>query len=146
MIKKITTFAVHQGLYRYKRLTYGISSTFEIFQKQIEITISGCPKAKNRSDDTSIWGNTLEEHNNSLKTLLQRILDIGLKINPSKCKFAVTKFILNGHGLSAEGISPDPKKIKSINYKFQVKSLLGLTKFCNKFIQIIRQSQLHYNS
>ena len=44
--RHITTFATHQGLYRYKRLIYGISSTFESFKKQIEITISGCPSAK----------------------------------------------------------------------------------------------------
>ena len=44
--RHITNFATNQGLYRYKRLIYGISSTFESFKKQIEITISSCPKAK----------------------------------------------------------------------------------------------------
>ena len=44
--RHITNFATNQGLYRYKRLIYGKSSTFESFKKQIEITISGCPKAK----------------------------------------------------------------------------------------------------
>ena len=44
--------------------------------------MSGCPKAKKISDDIVTWGNTLEEHNKNLKTLLQRILDSGLKINP----------------------------------------------------------------
>ena len=42
-----TTFATHEGIYRYKCLIYDISSTFESFQKQIEIAISGCNKAKN---------------------------------------------------------------------------------------------------
>ena len=138
--RHITTFATHQGLYEYKTLIYGISSTFESFQKQIEITISGCPNAKKTSDDILIWGNTLEERNENLRTLLQRILDSRLKINPNKCKFAATKIIFGGHILSAEEISPDPEKIKSVNQLqaptniTEIKSLLGMTNFCNTFI------------
>ena len=99
-----------------------------------------CPKAKNISDDILIWGNTLEEHNKNLKTLLQRTLDSGLKINPNKYKFAVTNIIFNGHILSAERISPDPEKFKSISQLqvptniAEIKSLLGMTNFYNKFI------------
>lgn len=33
--------------------------------------ISGCPKTKNISDNTLIWGNTLPEQNNNLKKLLE---------------------------------------------------------------------------
>ena len=82
----------------------------------------------------------MDEHNKNLKTLLQRLLQSGLKINPKKCKFAVIKIIFNGHILSAEGISPDPEKIKSINQLqvptniTEIKSILGMTNFCNKFI------------
>ena len=82
----------------------------------------------------------MEEHNKNLKTLHQRILDSGLKINPKKCKLAVTKIIFNGHILTADGISPDPEKIKSIKQLqvpkniTEIKSLLGITNFCNKFI------------
>ena len=82
----------------------------------------------------------MDEHNKNLKTLLQRLLQSGLKINPKKCKFAVIKIIFNGHILSAEGISPDPEKIKSINQLqvptniTEIKSPLGMTNFCNKFI------------
>ena len=80
----------------------------------------------------------MEEHNKNLKILLQRILESGLKINPKKC--TVTKIIFNGHILSAEGILPDCEKIKSISQLqvptniTEIKSLLGMTNFCNKFI------------
>ena len=46
-LQPTNTFATHEGLYRYQCLIYDISSTFESFQKQIEIAISGCNKAKN---------------------------------------------------------------------------------------------------
>ena len=82
----------------------------------------------------------MEEHNKNLKTKPQRILDSGLKINLNKCKFAITKIIFNGHILSAEGISPDSEKIKSINQLqvpkniTEIKSLLVMTNFCNKLM------------
>ena len=106
----------------------------------MEIAISGCPKAQNISDDIMVRGNTLEEHSSNLEKVLQRIFENGLRINSTKCKFAVTKLVVNGHILSAKGISPDPEKLKIIS-QLQIltnisesKSLLGMTNFCNKFI------------
>ena len=69
--RHITTFATHEGLHRYKRLIYGIISASESFQKQIEIVIRGCQKAKNISDNILIWGNSLEDHNNNLEKVFQ---------------------------------------------------------------------------
>ena len=91
---------------------------------------------------TSLFGgDKLEEHNNNLKKLIQRILDSGLKIKANKCKFVITKIIFSGHVLSTEGISPDSEQIKSIS-PLQVPTniteikplLLGMTNFYNKFI------------
>lgn len=138
--RHITTFATHQGLYRYKRLIYGISCAFESFQKQIEMSISNCPKSKNISDDILIWGNDLVEHNNNLERVLQKLNADGLKINPRKCKFAVNTLAFNGHIITSSGISPDPAKVKSIKQLkpptniSEVKSLLGMINFCNRFI------------
>ena len=39
--RDITTFACHEGLYRYKRLVYGCKTAFEIFQRIVEISITG---------------------------------------------------------------------------------------------------------
>ena len=108
--RHITTFAMHNGLFRYKRLIYGIASAFESFQKQIEITISGCKGAKNISDDILIWGTTLEDHDKNLKSVLSKIQSSGLKINPSKCIFASSSITFAGHILSAEGIEAEPTK------------------------------------
>ena len=50
----MTTFAIHLEVYQYKRLIYGISSTFKIFQKKIELAIPICVESKHISDDTLI--------------------------------------------------------------------------------------------
>ena len=47
----ITTFSTHKGLYRYKRLLFGLSSAAEVFQHTIQNVLSGIPNVKNISDD-----------------------------------------------------------------------------------------------
>ena len=52
----ITTFRTHNGLYRYKRLNFGIASASEIFQEHIRKVISHIAPTKNISDDIIIYG------------------------------------------------------------------------------------------
>ena len=46
-----TTFATHLGLYRYKRLLFGVNSASEIFQEEISQALAGVKGAINISDD-----------------------------------------------------------------------------------------------
>jgi len=82
--RDITTFATHKGLYRYKRLIFGVNSAFESFQKQIEQVLADCHGARNISDDILIWGRTIEEHDKHLQMVLDKFEAHGLKINPRK--------------------------------------------------------------
>lgn len=38
----------------------------------------------------------------------------GGQLNPRKCKLACSKIKVLGHGVSENGIEPDPKKIKAL--------------------------------
>jgi len=67
--RHITTFATYLGLFRHKRLIFGISSAFELFQKQIEIVIRDCPKTKNISDDILVWATLWKSRTLILKML-----------------------------------------------------------------------------
>ena len=46
----ITTFSTHAGLWRYKRLNFGISSASEVFQNTIQTVLQGIPGVCNISD------------------------------------------------------------------------------------------------
>ena len=139
--RDITTFATNEGLFRYKRLIYGVSSAFESFQKQIEIVISGCPGSKNISDDILIWGSSEQEHNRHPVTVLARFDEAGLKVNWEKCIFGANHIAFAGHELSAEGIAPQKSRVEAIqNMKApsnatEVRSFLGMVNFCNKYIK-----------
>ena len=50
----ITTFAAHTGLFRYKRLSFGINAAVEIFQHAISQLIADISRAINISDDMEV--------------------------------------------------------------------------------------------
>ena len=86
----ITTFRTHNGLYRYKRLNFGISSASEIFQEHIRKVISHIELTKNISDDIIIYGkgeNAQAMHDRALAEILDALHTNGLTLNLDKCKF-----------------------------------------------------------
>ena len=75
----ITTFTTHIGLWRYKRLNFGICCASKIFQNAIRETLGGI--------HILVYGNSLEEHNNNLKQVLSQLRKKGLTLN-KKCAFS----------------------------------------------------------
>ncbi|XP_039265621.2 uncharacterized protein LOC120341213 [Styela clava] len=60
--RHITTFSTHIGLYRYKRLNYGVNAASEKFQYLIEQALHGLRGVKNISDDIYISSVNEAEH------------------------------------------------------------------------------------
>ena len=69
----ITTFVCHKGLYRYKRLNYGITSASEIFQRIIQQILQDIPNCKNIVDDIIIHADNKKKHDKVLKMVLTRL-------------------------------------------------------------------------
>jgi hypothetical protein len=136
----ITTFSTHVGLYRYKRLNFGISSASEIFQNVIAQAIAGIPGAKNISDDILIHARNPSEHLNILQRILQRLSDKGLTLNKSKCEFCKDSLIFYGHKFSAAGMSPDPKKVAAVKAfapptnVAETRSIIGMITYFSRFL------------
>ena len=110
----ITTFSTHIGLYRYKRLNFGICSASEIFQEAIHNVIRDIPGAKNIADDIIIFGTSQKQHNIALEATLQRLEEKGLTLNREKCEFNKDEVEFFGLVFNASGVSPDPKKVDSL--------------------------------
>jgi hypothetical protein len=85
--RSITTFITHRGLFRYKRLPFGINSASEVFQHAIENAIRGIDGVRNIADDIIVWGSTQQEHNLRLEQLFARLDESGLTVNNDKCLF-----------------------------------------------------------
>ena len=80
----ITTFATHLGLYRYKRLFFGVNSASEIFQEEISQALAGIKGAINISDDILYFRSDQQDHNQNLYVIFRRLREKGLTLNGSK--------------------------------------------------------------
>ncbi|VDI32041.1 Hypothetical predicted protein [Mytilus galloprovincialis] len=138
--RNITTFTTHVGLFRYKRLMFGISCAPEMYQQCIKMALEGCVGQRNISDDIIVYGCTQEEHDERLKRVLDRMREKGLRLNKDKCRFNMDKMTFMGHVLSAKGISPEKSKVEAVtsarNPKTasEVRSFLGLVNYCGRYI------------
>ena len=138
--REITTFVTYKGLYRYKRLMFGISSAPELYQHIIQQVLIGCEGASNIHDDIIVHGRTVEEHDCRLRQTLQRIQEKGLTLNKEKCTFRMTELTFMGYLLSHKGIGPTASRVKAVldakepQSASEVRSFLGLVNFSARFI------------
>lgn len=83
--REITTFITHKGLFRYKRLMFGINSAPAIFQRIIEEMLSSCSNALNYIDHIIMFGKTADDHDKSLNQVLEVLRQHDVTLNESKC-------------------------------------------------------------
>ncbi|KAG6440823.1 hypothetical protein O3G_MSEX001465 [Manduca sexta] len=138
--RDITTFITGQGIYRYKRLMFGISCAPEHFQKILERVLLPCEGVVNFIDDIVVYGEDDTEHNGRLKHVLKIIKERNILLNQKKCVFNVKTIKFLGHQLSADGVKPLDAYIKVVeNFREpatidEVQSFLGLINYVNKWI------------
>ena len=106
----ITTFVCHKGLYRYKRLMFGINSAPEIHQRIIQQILQAIPNCRNNADDIIIFAKNQEEHDKTLRLVLQRLREKNLTLNKAKCEFNKSQLKFLGHTLSKEGVKQGTTK------------------------------------
>lgn len=138
--KEFTTINTHQGLYRYNRLPYGVSSAPGIFQRAIEGLLRGPANVYVRIDDILVAGKTRDEHLTTLRTVLQRLKEAGAKLKKKKCVFMATEVIYLGLKIDQTGIQPVPEKVKAIQEMpqptdvKQLQAYLGMVNYYSRFL------------
>ncbi|XP_069476312.1 uncharacterized protein [Ambystoma mexicanum] len=76
-----------------------------------------------------------------LECTLQRLSELGLTLHRGKCTFFKDRIGFFGFIFHANGVSPDPKKIKDIREAAapqsptEVRSFLGMVNYCGRFIK-----------
>ncbi|XP_062715815.1 uncharacterized protein K02A2.6-like isoform X1 [Aedes albopictus] len=131
---------ITQGLFRYKRLVFGISCAPEVFQKTIEQILSDCDHTINFIDDIIVVGRTEREHDEELRKVLGRLRDYGILLNQDKCAFKLTAIDFLGHKFDKDGMTPSTSKIEALqSFRApatceEVRSFLGLVNYVGAFI------------
>ena len=113
--RNIPTFITHKGLFRYKRLMFGISSAPELYQHTIQQALEGCEVAYNIYDDIIVHERTVEVHDVRLRKTFERIQEKGLTLNRDKCAFNMSKLTFMGNLLSIQGIRPTESRVEAVD-------------------------------
>ena len=103
------------GLFKVKRLWFGVSVAPPRFQKLIDGLLAGIPGVVVLLDDVLVQGKDLEEHDHRLREVLHRLSEAGFRINPVKSIFRAAEVTYLGHLVSALGIAPLPDKVEALS-------------------------------
>jgi hypothetical protein len=138
--KQLMTINTHKGLFRYKRLPYGIKVAPAIFQSVMDQILAGLEGVCCFIDDILITSKDMRTHVMLLDQVLQRLEEYGVLVKKEKCAFAVSQVDYLGHCISGNGIRPNNDKIKAIQAietprnVSELKSFLGAVTFYHKFL------------
>ena len=138
--QELVTINTSKGLYKYKRLPFGVASAPAVFQRTMETTLQGIPMVCVYLDDILISGKTDQEHLANLNEVLTRLEAAGLRLKKEKCSFCESQVTYLGHIISAEGLKPSPNKLRAVSELpvpskvTELKTFLGLVNYYAKFL------------
>ncbi|XP_042145272.1 uncharacterized protein LOC120848911 [Ixodes scapularis] len=137
--RDLTSFITHEGLFRFKRVCFGLASAPAAFQQLMSKILRDCPGVQFYLDDIIVYGSTLKEHDENLRRVLSRISQAGMKLN-RKGVFQVQELSFLGHHLSVKGLAPLSSKVDAVlNFAtpsdaVKLRAFLGLVEYYSKFI------------
>ena len=142
--RQYTAFTVgSMGVYKFLHMPYGLCNAPAMFQHLMQNCLGelNLMYALIYLDDVIVYSKTEEEHLVRLHTVLERFMEHGLKLKPSKCNFFHTEISYLGHKVSAAGMEPGTYGLKGIaeiappaTYT-QVPKFLGMTGYFRCFIK-----------
>jgi len=137
-----TAFRTPFGLYQWKVIPFGLTNGPSHFARAMTDIfgdlIGKCIMVY--LDDIFIYSRTPEEHEQALRTVLQRLREKQLYCRQHKCHFNLPEVEFLGHIVGREGIKVDPRKVQIIKEwptpksKKDVRSFLGLANYFRRFI------------
>ena len=87
-----------------------MNSAPEKYQQIIRQVVSDIEGALNIADDLVVHGKSIEEHDQSLHKVLQRLDEKNLTLNPMKCEYRMDKVVFMGLLLPKYGIGPTEER------------------------------------
>lgn len=138
-----TAFICPLGFYEFLRMPQGITGAPATFQRLMERAVGDMHLLQVivYLDDIIVFGRTLEEHEERLLKVLDRLEECGLKISLDKCQLCLPQVKYVGHIVSAAGIATDPEKVIAVeNWKMptDLKSLRSFLGFCGYYRRFIK--------
>uniref|UniRef100_A0A8C9SK33 ribonuclease H n=1 Tax=Scleropages formosus TaxID=113540 RepID=A0A8C9SK33_SCLFO len=129
--KEKTAFICPAGFYQFERMPQGICGAPATFQRVMERTVGDMNllECLVYLDDIIVFGRTLEEHEQRLLKVLDRLKEEGLKLSLDKCQFCCPSVTYLGHVVSRDGIATDPSKVDAVKSWPRPESITALRSF-----------------
>ena len=127
--QKLVVINTHKGLFKYKRLPFGVAPATAILQKRMEALLAGIPNTAVRVDDIIVSGRDRKAHEANLRSVLDRFQEAGLTLNPAKCKLFQSSVTYLSHVIDKNGIRPSEGNTKFILEAPEPKNLSELESF-----------------
>lgn len=138
-----TAFRTRYGLFEYKVMPFGLTNAPASFQHLMNYNFRDMldKYVICYLDDILIYSDNLEEHQNHVTQVLQRLRDTGLYAKAEKCEFHTSSVEFLGFVISNNGIAMDIKKVQAVldwpppTNLSELRSFLGFCNFYRRFIK-----------
>ncbi|KAL7831312.1 hypothetical protein SRHO_G00308150 [Serrasalmus rhombeus] len=141
--KEKTAFICPLGFFQFERMPQGVTGAPAIFQRLIERAVGDMHMLEVivYLNDLTVFGKNLEEHEERLLKVLDRLEESGLKLSIDKCQFCRSQVTYVGHIVSEHGIATDPAKIEAVvswKQPTDLASLQSFLEFCGYYRRFIK--------
>ena len=127
-------------------MPFGLTNAPAVFQRLMQQVISTLNSDSESEfvsvsiDDILVFSKTLQDHLLYLEQVILRIMEVGLKLKPTKCRFVQRELEYLGHIVSRDRLKPSPRLVIALK-EFpepttaqETRRFLGLCSYYRKFI------------
>ncbi|KAG1930727.1 retrotransposable element [Pimephales promelas] len=138
-----TAFSTTSGHYEYLVMPFGLSNSPSVFQAFMNDIFRDMLDrwVIVYIDDILIYSNSLEEHVQHVRSVLQRLIQFHLYAKMEKCEFHQTSISFLGYVISQDGVAMDEKKVRGVvdwpvpQTVKELQRFLGFANFYRRFIR-----------
>lgn len=130
------------GLYEFNRMPFGLCNAPATFQRLMQRCLGGMiHESLLIYLDVIVYSPDFDSHLQDLEAVFQRLLEMGLKLQPKKCRFLQKEVTYLGHVVSQRGVATDPAKTAVVEQwevpgtVHQLRSFLGFVGYYRRFVK-----------
>lgn len=137
---EVSAFVMHEGLYRFKVLPFGMKNAPATFQRLMNSVMKGLRNTVTYIDDVVTFSETWDDHAKQLRDLFEALRAAGVVVNLPKCKFGKGTVTYLGHQVGCGTVLPQAAKVQAIldfpvpHTRIQLMWILGMCEFYRWFV------------